>query len=137
VSAPFENGGAVYSAQLELPLPGNNPLASVDLLANPDGDAYSNAVEMLMGTNPNQADPAGLIKMVPASGGGFSMVYQRAKDFPRAYVHAAWSTNLTTWSRAGLVEAVEADLGTVERIRVDFINAPVPAKAFLRLEIGD
>ncbi|MFT5853787.1 MAG: hypothetical protein ACI8XO_001028, partial [Verrucomicrobiales bacterium] len=150
--------GAVYTAQLQISDPGafarfsmawqvanfTLPVVQDGTLeeniwgpgADPDRDTYTNAVEMLMGTDPNQEDLDRMkIRFEPLVGGSYSLIYQRAKNFPMEFVKSSWSSDLHQWGSGGVTETIETDLGSAEVIRATFGGVP-QGRVFVRLVIG-
>lgn len=166
VGAPYDSdnpnarsrAGAVYTAQLQLRDPdafaqfafawqvANFTLPVVQdaaleaevwgLAADPDCDQYSNAMEMLMGTDPNQKDSdPNRIRFEALPDGRYSLVYQRSKDFPSEFVRSKWSSDLKRWNSTNVAETVEADLGAAEIIRATLGSVPLE-QVFVKLVIG-
>ena len=104
-------------------------------LADPDGDSYSNLVEMSMGTDPNVYDPPGLIG-VEAHPPIVTILYPRANSFPAKFVHAEWSTDLLSWFTINVGETVRADLVNGKVIAASAYPSIPSRRLFMRLRIG-
>jgi hypothetical protein len=103
--------------------------------ANPDGDAYSNLIEMAMGTNPNVADAPGLIS-VEANPPLITLLYQLDNDFPSEFVNAEWSLNLTSWNRLNVGEAVRSQLVDGKVIAATAYPPAPSGRIYIRLRVG-
>ncbi len=103
--------------------------------ANPDGDPYSNLVEMMMGTNPNVPNPPGLIG-VEASPPIITLLYQIDDNFPAEFVHIQWSLDLIQWFGINVGETVRADLGSAKTIAASAFPPTPVGRIFMRVKIA-
>lgn len=103
--------------------------------ANPDGDLYSNLVEMMMGTNPNAPNPPGLVG-VEASPPLITLLYQLDDNFPAKFVHVQWSLDLIHWSEINVGETVRADLGSAKTIAASAFPPTPVGRIYMRVKVA-
>jgi hypothetical protein len=104
--------------------------------ANPDGDTYSNLIEMALGTNPNAVDPPGLLG-IEANPPLVTLLYQLDKNFPEEFVHPEWSTDLVNWHRIN-INVTQRSETTALKFMAATAYPPVPGVCiYMRLKIGD
>ncbi len=102
--------------------------------ANPDGDAYPNYVERLLGSSPSVAD-RGLIRIVVAEGHNPSLVYQFGRQFSEDPWLVEWSSDLSpgSWQRDFLVEVVQRELGPMIQREVTLEGETPEKRLFYRI----
>ena len=100
----------------------------------PDGDGIPNLLKYALGLTPGQNDTAGL-PTVAVSGTEYSMTYTQPDSVKGVLYTVNWSTDLQTWSTAGVTTQTLNDDGTTKTIEA---TAPVQAFAvYLRLTVTD
>ena len=119
--------GSLLNPSLESILWGSN--------ANPDGDAYSNLIEMMMGTDPNVPNGPGLLG-VEANPPLITLLYQLDESFPTEFVHVQWSLDLTNWNEINVSETVRADLGSVRTIAASAFPPTPVGRIYMRVKVA-
>lgn len=103
--------------------------------ADPDGDGYSNSIEMALGLNPNAADGPGIIA-VEANPPLITIVYPLDNDCPAEFVHVEWSLDLITWRQINVSTVVRTQLAG-SRIMASSAFPPTPSgMIYMRLKVG-
>ena len=127
-------GGSPFQAWQVAKFGGNagNPLIA-GALATPAGDGVSNLQKYAFGMNPLLASPSGLPLLGPI-GTAPSVTYTQALAATDVTYSVEWSSNLLTWSTAGVSTQVLSSTATTQQIRA---SAPVDgAKVkFIRLNL--
>ena len=127
-------GGSPFQAWQVAKFGGNagNPLIA-GALANPAGDGVSNLLKYAFGMNPMVPSPSGLPVLGP-NGSALSITYTQMLAATDVIYSVEWSSDLITWSPAGVTAQVLTSTATTQQIRA---SAPVDgAKAkFIRLNL--
>lgn len=100
--------------------------------ADIDGDGASNLLEYVLGGDPRVAE-SDLAPVVAVSGSNLTLTYVRDLWLADVAWQVEWSTDLATWSTAGVSEATELVTADFSRRRAEVAIAG-RAKLFLRLK---
>ncbi|MCX6875774.1 MAG: choice-of-anchor D domain-containing protein [Verrucomicrobia bacterium] len=102
-------------------------------LANPSKDGVSNLLKYALGLDPNLASRAGM-PTLGRNAGALTLTYTKVLAATDLIYTVEWSTDLLTWSPAGVTEEVLSSNATTRQIRAAVPVAAATSK-FLRLNV--
>jgi len=111
----------------------NNPLIAGPL-ANPSHDGMPNLIKYALGLDPNLASP-GAQPLPVLAAGTLSFTYTQIVAASDLTYTAEWSSDLQTWSAAGVTTAILSDDGVHRQIRASVPLGAAKAK-FLHLNVS-
>ncbi len=125
-----------YGDWAERAFPGSEVFLGGDAApgADPDGDGICNLLEYAFGGEAKQAD-AGLLPLGASGSERAALTYVRDLWLKDVAWQVEWSTDLASWSSAGVEEVVEAATPDFERRRAE-VSVAGRAKLFLRLRVS-
>jgi len=95
------------------------------------GDGVSNLLKYALGVDPYDTAAAALPVMA-LNGGNMTLTYSKAVCTTNILFSVQWSTDLVSWSTAGVSETILSDDGVYREIRASVSAAPATSK-FMRL----
>lgn len=101
---------------------------------SPSGDGVSNLLKYAFGLDPFTSS-AGSMPAATLNGGSLSITYNQVLSATDITYTVQWSTDMVTWSQAGVTEQIIGSNATTRQVRASVPTAPDAAK-FLRIQVS-
>ena len=112
----------------------NNPTIAADQ-ADADADGVANLLEYALGLDPGASTTNGL-PVAESASGQCHMIYTRPVGLLDVIYAVEWSTDLDTWSGAGVTEEVIQTQGGLQTIRASVTPSPGGTQCFMHLRVS-